>query len=112
MKKQYTAFPHLQHDHMASLMQCYSACCSCEKMCIEEGHKETAKLCSDCADICALTIKMHSADSEFNSKIAELCAQICKRCADACGKVQADHCKQCSEICKECAEACKGVALA
>ncbi len=102
----YTAFPHLGHVHMQMLMKCYSACCSCAKMCIEEGNTDTAILCSDCADICSLAIKLHSGNSEFNHQILQLCAEACERCAEACAQHDSDHCQQCSEICHKCAEAC------
>lgn len=109
--KKYSEFRHVGHDHMQKLMECFAICSACAKMCIEDGHKTTAKICSDCADICALTIKLHSGDSEFNHQISELCSSICSRCADACSKVDADHCKQCSQACQECAESCKEAAF-
>lgn len=102
----YSEFPHVSHDHMRIMMDCYSICSACAKMCTEEGMKETAILCSDCADVCALAIKLHSKDSEFNKSVMSLCAEVCQRCGDACGKMTAKHCQQCSQICKECANAC------
>lgn len=102
----YTAFPHLGHHHMQILLKCFSACSACSKMCIEEGMKETAKLCSDCADVCGLTIKLHSGDSEFSHQAFKFCAEVCERCAEECAQMDSDHCQQCSQICQECAEAC------
>lgn len=102
-----SAFPHAYHKHMELLQLCLTVCSSCAAMCLEEGRKETAKVCFDCADICALTIKMHSRDSEFNRALMELCSEVCQRCSQECGKVKVEHCQQCSEICKECAKACQ-----
>lgn len=68
---------------------------------------ETAILCGECADICGLAIKLHSADSPFNTEMMQLCSDVCEKCADACGKMNNDHCQQCAEICHECADACK-----
>jgi hypothetical protein len=103
----YSEFPHASHAHMHTLMDCYTICAACAKMCTEEGHKKTALLCSDCADICALAIKLHSRDSEFNRQILALCAEVCTRCARECATMKAKHCQQCSEICHACAKACK-----
>lgn len=104
----YSEFPHVTHDHMKIMMDCYSICAACARMCIDEGHKQTALLCSNCADVCALAIKLHSEDSEFNDKIMELCAYVCSRCASECGKMKGvKHCQQCAEICRECEKACK-----
>ena len=74
---------------------------------MNENMKETAILCSDCADVCALAIKLHSGDSEFSSQIFDLCAEVCSRCAEVCGKSRAGHCQQCSDICKKCADSCR-----
>lgn len=103
----YPSFPHVNHEHMQTLMKCYSICSSCSKMCIEENMPETAILCGECADICGLAIKLHSADSPFNTEMMQLCSDVCEKCADACGKMNNDHCQQCAEICHECADACK-----
>lgn len=106
-QKKYSSFPHVYHEHMSILMKCFSICSACSKMCIKENHKKTAILCADCADICALAIKLHSNDSEFKDQVMDLCAAICSRCAEECGKMEAEHCLECSDICKRCAEACK-----
>jgi hypothetical protein len=103
----YSEFPHVSHDHMQTLLKCYSICSACAKMCIKESHPITAILCSDCADICGLTIKLHNGDSEFNHEMMKLCAHACKRCAEECAKHSSKHCQQCSQICYECSQACK-----
>lgn len=102
----YSSFPHISHEHLDLLMKCFSICSSCTKMCTEENRVETALLCSDCADVCALTIKLHCRDSEFNPQLMELCAEVCRRCAEECAESDAEHCLQCSRICEECAQAC------
>src|SRR5262245_45938808 len=103
----YSEFPHISHEHMEVLLKCFSICSSCSKMCLEENSHETAILCSECADICALTIKWHSADSAFTQKVSDLCAEVCLKCAEACKRNESNHCQQCSLICYECAQACK-----
>lgn len=105
--EKYSEFPHISHEHMETLLKCFSICSSCAKMCMEEDRSETATLCCECADICALTIKWHSADSVFTKQISNLCAEVCLNCAQACGRHESKHCQQCSLICQECAKACK-----
>lgn len=105
--ERYTEFPHIAHPHMETFSKCYSICCSCAKKCIEDKKGETAILCSECADICALMIKWHSQNSEFTNQISELCADVCLKCGEACRRNGSPHCKQCSDICNECAKACQ-----
>lgn len=106
-EEKYSEFPHLSHEHMHVLLKCYSICSSCAKMCIEENRAETAIACSECADICALTIKWHSANSAFTKRISELCSEVCLNCAELCKNHDTKHCQQCSQICYECAKACR-----
>ena len=107
LAQKYSAFPHLKHDHLELMVTCLSICSACASMCINEGHKETAKLCIDCADVCSLAIKLHNRESEFNQKIMHLCAAVCKRCSEECSKMKVEHCQQCAQICKECARVCE-----
>lgn len=106
-KSKFSSFPHVSHEHMDLLMKCFSICSACSKMCIKEKHIESAILCADCADVCSLTIKLHSSDSEFNKQMSDLCSAVCARCAEECAKHSAKHCQECSEICRACATACK-----
>jgi hypothetical protein len=102
----FSEFPQTDTHHMHTMMECMSICTACAKKCIEEGHKKTAQLCAECADVCALAIKAHSSQSEFSQQIMDLCAQVCKRCGDECSRMQVQHCQQCADICRQCAEAC------
>ena len=104
-----SCFPHTNSKEMHQMMECMSVCTACSKKCIDEGHKKTAALCAECADVCALAIKAMSSQSEFKQQIMELCAQVCQKCADECKKMQVDHCQECAEICKRCSECCSQV---
>lgn len=103
----FSCFPHISHEHMNILMKCFSVCSACSKMCMKENHEATAILCSDCADVCALAIKLHSSDSKFSRQIFDICAEVCKRCAEECAKNPAKHCQECSDICKKCSIVCQ-----
>ena len=101
-----SAFPQTDSKDMHTLMECMSICAACAAKCIAEDHKTTARLCADCADICALTIKARSSHSEFEQPIVELCVQACQRCSEECQKVHATHCQECAQACQRCVEAC------
>lgn len=105
----HTEFPDMETNHMQALMECMSICAACAKMCLDEGHKKIAQLCSETADICVLAIKSSSSHSEFQPQIMELCVQVCQRCAEECKKMKAKHCQECADICTTCAEACSNV---
>jgi hypothetical protein len=97
-----SAFPHTDTPEMQILMKCMSVCAACAKKCLDEGHKKTAALCSDCSNICALTIKARSSLSELQRPILELCIQACQHCADECNKMKVAHCQECAEVCRQC----------
>ena len=99
-------FPEIHNEPMRILFECMGTCVACSKKCIEEGHKKTASLCAECADICILAIKALCAHSLFTDEIMELCTHACKKCSDECKKMQAQHCQECSDICGRCSEAC------
>lgn len=96
----------METHHMQVMLQCMGVCIACSKMCLEEGHKVTAALCNECADVCALAIKAANGEFKFEKQIMELCSKVCKKCSEECGKMSAKHCQECAEVCKECAEAC------
>jgi hypothetical protein len=81
-----SAFPHEGHDHLDLLKRCFSITSACAKICIEAGHKKTALICSDCADIYGLTIKLHCGDSDFGPQMFKLCAEVCRKCAEECAR--------------------------
>lgn len=108
-QKKSQEFPQTQCPHMMAMMQCMTVCMACAKRCIEEGNKDSAKICLECAEMCALAIKSHSADFEMDSQIMELCAKTCERCSEICSRMDAQHCQECADICRQCAEACSSM---
>lgn len=102
-----TEFPEAHSPHMRTMLECMSVCISCSKKCLEEGHKKTASLCSECADICTLAIRASNGHSEFKNEIMKLCSTVCKKCAEECKTMQAKHCLECAEVCEQCASACR-----
>ncbi len=102
-------FPQADTKEMHALMECMSICRACARKCVEEGNKRTAMLCHDCSDICDLTIKLKSCDSEYCQQVSDLCAHACRHCASECGNMQAQHCQECAEACRRCADSCSAV---
>lgn len=43
-KTKYSAFPHVNHQHMEVMLKCFSICSSCAKM--DSDH------CQQCSEIC------------------------------------------------------------
>ncbi len=105
----YSCFPELSHENLRSIADCISACETCSKLCIQEGHKNTAIICSECAAVCTLAYKFHSCQSEFSQQVMELCEEVCRRCAEECSRMLAKHCKECAEICQKCVAACNNI---
>lgn len=94
-----------------SLSDCVEACESCATLCLEEDNvkKMTGciKLDLDCAEICALAVKLLSRDSQYAKSIISLCADACAQCAEEGEKHDHQHCKECAEACRNCEEICK-----
>lgn len=105
-QKNHSAFPEVYNEQIKTLLECMSVCFACEKKCVEEGHKETAIACSECADICFLAAKALCCKSENQNQLLDICMQICKKCGIACGKMKVEHCQECSKVCTQCAENC------
>ena len=62
----------------------------------------------DCAEICALTSKYLSRNSEFAYLMAVQCAVVCDACAQECEKhVDMAHCVESARICRKCAQECR-----
>lgn len=105
-KNKYPNFPESGSQEMQAMMLCMSISASCSKKCLEEGHKNTAILCAECADICALAARWHSCQSEFSSQMMNLCAEVCYKCGIECQKMEEKHCQECAQVCLMCAEVC------
>ncbi len=112
-------------DKMKAMEDCLKACKSCAALCEEtfhhcfglvtEGKKEHAKaaeLALDCADFCALSVKMMLRQSDLMPFSCGACAEACKKCGDACAPFDSEMMKQCTAACRECEKTCKAMAAA
>ena len=94
-----------------ALIACAIECERCATSCLlEEDVKMMVKciqLDRDCADVCLLTAKLLSRDSEHGMHLLKECAEVCNKCATECEKHKhMEHCAKCAEACKKCAEQC------
>jgi len=95
--------------------KCITACTACETACLAEKTTDMTHMIAldrDCADICALAVKLMSRESEFSKQACALCAIICDACAKSCDMhaKKFEHCRLCAEACRSCAAECRKMA--
>ena len=104
------------------LKDCLKACEMCAVICektfthcfglVSEGKKEHAKAAQaalDCADFCALSVKMMLRESQMMSASCGACAESCKKCGDECAQFDSEIMKKCVAACRECEKTCKAM---
>jgi hypothetical protein len=71
------------------------------------------RLCLDCADLCAATVRVTSRQTEYDATLTksllETCTATCKSCSDECERhaQMHDHCRVCAVACRRCEQACR-----
>jgi uncharacterized membrane protein len=71
------------------------------------------RLCLDCADICIVTARVISRQTDYDANVTrpllEACAAICRSCGDECERHARmhEHCRVCAEACRRCEQACR-----
>jgi hypothetical protein len=71
------------------------------------------RLCLDCADVCAATVRVASRQTESDAGVTrpllEACVATCKRCGDECERHARlhEHCRVCAEACRRGEQACR-----
>lgn len=93
------------------LVKCITACETCATKCLDEDNvaeiSDCIKLDRDCADICALTVRLLARKSTYAERVIKFCIESCRDCANECDRHAHQHCKDCARICRECLEACE-----
>ena len=99
-----------------ALNDCIQACTADADADLGEQHApelvKCIRLCLDCADVCAATVRVASRQTEYDSNITrpllEACAATCKSCADECERhaEMHEHCRVCAEATRRCEQAC------
>ena len=89
------------------LSACITACERCAAACLREQDVNMMARCisltRDCADICALSSRLVTRDSEYAAQLAPVRAAVCQACADECGHHAHRYCQECTEACRRCA---------
>src|SRR5699024_985273 len=100
---------HENNELIQKLSACLAACENCADACLSEENPKKMVTCirinRDCADICALTLRMISRGSKRATDVVNLCADFCKMCGDECENYEHDHCQKCAKVCRECEKA-------
>ena len=100
---------------MDALIECAQACTADADL-SEQNVAELVKcirLCLDCADVCAATVRVASRQTEYDANVTrpllEACAATCKSCGDECEHhaQRHEHCRVCAEACRRCEQACR-----
>ncbi len=97
-------------------LACAQSCTSCADACLSEDMVAELRKCIrlnlDCADICDVTGRVLTRQTEYDAPtskaLLQACREVCATCADECSN-HADmheHCKICAEACRRCQEAC------
>lgn len=110
-----------QHRHAEvtqKLHACADLCNVCADACLTklaQGTKEvgaSARSCTDCASVCALTAQLVARRSPFGIAALKFCMDVCIKCAETCEKTtECEECNPCAKLCRECADACKRAAM-
>lgn len=102
--------------YIAKIYACADACLSCADACLAEDMVQELVRCirlnQDCADICEVTGKILSRQTEADGAIiqaqVQACVAACRACASECDKhaQKLAHCRICAEACREAEEVC------
>jgi len=94
---------------------CALACERCTTVCLMDqdvqGLTRCIHLTRDCANVCALTAKFLTHNSDFAQAICELCVEVCVACRDECARHDQEVIKRCADTCHRAAEKCEKLSL-
>lgn len=107
---------------LEACVACAQSCVSCADACSAEADPKMLAKCirlnNDCADLCAVTARILTRQTETDAGIVraalEACAVACAACAAECEKhgKHMEHCRICAESCRACEQACRGMSSA
>jgi hypothetical protein len=96
--------------------RCSQACSACADACLSEDDVAELRKCIrldlDCADICAVTERVITRQTEYDAPTSkaqlEACREACRTCAEECERhaEHHEHCRVCAEACRDCEAAC------
>jgi hypothetical protein len=102
---------------IAACVQCSLACTACADACMAEPDVATLVKCMrtdlDCADMCEVTAKVLTRQTEFDLGVARAALRACLTaivaCAEECERHAAHHkhCEISAAVCREAEDACQ-----
>jgi hypothetical protein len=104
------------HACLEACVECLVACEMCSDACLDEENigmmLPCIRLDRDCADACALAVRMMSRGGPLAKDACRACAEACAACAAECERHAAshDHCRICAEACRRCEVECRRMA--
>lgn len=107
---------------IAECFECSQTCTACADACLSEDEAAELRKCIrlnlDCADICDVTGRVLTRQTEYDAPTSkaqlQACAEACATCGQECER-HADHhehCRVCAESCRRCEEACRDLLAA
>jgi hypothetical protein len=112
---------HVDRDALArcieACFECSQTCTSCADACLSEEQvvelRKCIRLNLDCADICEVTGRVLSRQTEYDAPTSkaqlQTCQEACATCAEECERhaERHEHCRVCAEACRRCEGACR-----
>ncbi len=107
-------------SYIQQIFECADACLACADACLGEEQVQNLVRCirlnTDCAEICEVTGKLLSRQTEPDNAVIQAqlqaCIAVCRSCAAECDRHASmhEHCRICAEACRACEEACMELA--
>ena len=97
---------------IAACFECAQACTACADACLSEKGVEKLRKCIRldlvCADICEVTGRVLTRQTEYDAPTSRAQLEACITCAQECESHAGhhEHCRICAEACRRCEEAC------
>ncbi len=102
---------------VAACLACAQACTSCADACLAEEEVAQLRRCIrtdlDCADICALTGRILSRQTELDLSLLAAQVKVCREACDICARECEQHrdhhahCAHCADACRACDTCCR-----
>jgi hypothetical protein len=116
--------PH-QHEITSEMRQCIQDCLDCARICTETvnhclmlggryAEASHVRTLMDCAASCAQSAGFMLRNSQYYSRMCDVCSEICRSCAESCERAGRDDdtMMRCADLCRRTAESCRRMAMA
>jgi|SRR5581483_8347792 hypothetical protein len=104
-------------ESITATWSCAESCVACADACLGEDQVEMLRrcirLCLDCAEVCEVTARLLTRQTETDNSLIEAqlqaCIVACQVCGVECERHSSDmaHCEICSIACHRCEKACQ-----